>query len=260
MTTPAASRGLGYRPDPIDARDQLFGARKAGTARVVEVRFDDHVHGIRDQRNTNSCVGHSGRGAVELRRALDGHPHRALSALGLYWPARAVNGYQNEDGGAFIRSAMRVAHRLGLPSEAAWPFDPFRVNERPSIGAEVDGLVRADGVYERIPGTGIARAEAALDALQARCPVVFGTLITAALAYHTGAETLPAPGTNDEILGGHAMYLAGFDRGGERVRVVNSYGRSWGDLGMAWLAAEWLAADGTADVWALRPSQAVIHA
>lgn len=248
--------GLGHIPDSIELRhrDHLFSTRRPSAApRVIESRFDDLVPRVRDQRMTSSCVGNSGAVALELRRALDGQPFVPISALALYWAARAVDGYQHEDAGAQIRSAARIAHGVGVASETAWPFDAARVNARPGMEAEEDGVTRADGVYERIDGEGAARVELVLDTLQARCPVWFGTLVDQRFMDADGPETVPAPGATDVVLGGHAMVACGFDRSGERIRMLSSWGAGWGDGGFAWTAAEWFAYAGTSDIWVLRP-------
>lgn len=247
-------RGLGHIPDAPDARDRLFSARlPVHPVRANEERFDDLVKRVRDQQNTSSCVGNSGGSAIELRRALDGLPYTPISALDLYWNSRAVDGYQNEDAGAQIRSAARIAHSVGVASEAAWPFFESRVNLRPSMAADTDGVTRADGTYERIDGEGDERVEMVLDALQARAPVWFGTLVDERLMNALGPDTIPAPGMNDAILGGHAMVACGFSNHGERIRVLSSWSTSFGDGGFVWMAAEWFAYPGTSDIWVLRP-------
>ncbi len=253
-------RGLGYKPDKLDERDRLYGVKRAAAPRMVEQRFDDLVVHVRDQGGTNSCVGQSMRSGVEVRRALDGEQHIDLSALGLYWPARAVDGFHREDGGALIRSAAYVAHKFGIPTERSWPFREGSVNTRPAMSAELDGMTRADGSYERVRGHGGAQAEAVLDALQARCPVVFGTMITEAVTTHVGNGTVPAPSALEPRLGGHAMVALGFDRGGERVRVLNSWGADYADHGFVWLATDWFADALTMDIWALLPKQETAHA
>lgn len=254
-------RGLGYLPTPHDGDYHLFSARRPShLARAVESRFDDLIHGIRNQGNTNSCVGHSVRGAIELRRALDGQQHVDLSALDLYWNARAHDGYEFEDGGSVIRSACRIAYRVGVCSEAAWAFDERRVNTRPSPAADVEGVTRADGAYERIVETGPARVEAVLDALQDRCPVVAGIMVDDLYMNCSGNETIPAPGPGAIIRGGHAVYFCGMDRSGERMLTAGSYGRAFGFHGFVWLASEWIELVSTQDVWVLRPQVEVVHA
>jgi hypothetical protein len=248
-------RGTGYRPDGHDPRDRVYARRLAHVARATEVSAEHLVRRIRDQGGTNSCTGQSAASAVALRCALDELPPIDPSALSAYWVGRAIDGWQGEDLGGRIRSVMRGLHGVGVASEVDWPFDPARINERPSGAAEIGGLVRAGGSYERVGESGHAKVETILDALQADCPVVLD--IASGYLIDT-KDTIPAPPPHDGGRTDHAVYLCGFDRGGARVRMANSWGTGWGDRGFCWLASEWL--QYATDAWVLRSSKGGAHA
>lgn len=242
MTLP----GLGWRPDPHDPRDQLFGAeRGVGAPLPRESRLYERVPRWRDQGRTNSCVGHAVVAALELRRLVDGAPDVPLSPAHAYWLARALNGFQYEDGGAFIRSGIRAGVKLGFAREDLCPLEEARINERPNAGADADGITKTIAVYERIVATGDARIEAALLALADDCPIVAGKIVTRSYVEHRGSGVLPPPRLGDVELGGHATIIAG-----HRTELGGSYSLaeagSWLGWGVApgqslgWVAAEWL--------------------
>ncbi len=202
----------------------------------------------------HNCVGQACAEAIQVRRRLDGAPaHEELSALALYWHARALSGQEDEDEGTYIRNAMQVARKVGVCSEDSWPFDEAKVNQRPSMAAELEGLHRFEGSFERITETGPWRAERVLDALQSDCPVVFGTQVTSVFMAHRGDGVIAAPRPNDVRVGGHAVFALGFSDFGRRVRIKNSWSSSWADRGFAWIDPEWLALPETQDVIVLRP-------
>lgn len=249
-------RGFGWRKDPHDERDRPFGARRpADVPRASEALGMVELYGsIRDQGMTSRCVGYSTAKAIRVRLALDGHPQVELSANGAYWGARAPDGFAGEDGGAFIRSGIRYARACGIPTEASWPSRLDTINVEPDETAEIAGLAFADGSYERIySADGAEQAELVLDALQASCPVLFGTDLTAQFVRHVGRDVVPAPRPGDTSEGGHALLALGFDQGGARVCVPNSWGTSAGDRGWYWLDPGWFASARTQDIWALRP-------
>ena len=239
-------RSYGYLPDPADARDRGFAA-KPGLTRITERRMDLLVRKVRNQLQSSSCVGHGVGSGVELRCALDQQPVPNLSPMHAYWLGRAQDGFQHEDAGAYIRSAIRAVRKVGVCGETDWPLDMERINERPPMSAEMSGIRFADLAYERVTGG----AERVLDALQLGAPVVLGTLVGNVFADHFGDDTIPAPGPREVMLGGHCVLACGFDRGGERVRILNSWGTGWGSGGFAWLEAAWFDLPATQDMWAL---------
>ncbi len=248
---------FGYLPDKLDGRDKPFKLHMGDAPRASEAtRMLGLAGPVRDQGNTGSCVGQSCAEAVQVRRRLDGGPaHEQLSALALYWHARAVDGPVDEDGGTYIRNAIRVARNVGVCSQDSWPFDERRVNERPPMMAEIEGLASFEGNYERISEQGVWRAERVLDALQSSSPVVFGTQVTSLFMMHRGDSVLAAPKPDEPRVGGHAVLALAFKDHGRAVWIRNSWGTSWGSHGGAWISSDWLADPETQDAWTLRPKQ-----
>ncbi len=244
---------FGWRPDPHDARDRAFASRLGAEPRAAEaMRLCDLASAVRDQSASSSCVGHAVAEAIEVRQRSDTDDLLTrLSPAALYWHARALDSFADEDGGAYIRSAIRAAKAIGVCREAVWPLDLAKINARPSMQAEIEGVHRFDGAYERISGTGAWRIERVLDALQAGSPVVFGTQVTTAFMRHRGEGVIAAPKPEDRREGGHALCALGFDQRGARIRVLNSWGMEWGDHGWCWLDPEWFSNAETQDVWAL---------
>lgn len=243
ITTP---RNWGYRPDPADERDRMH-APKPGVTRITERRMDLLVRRIHDQLSSSSCVGHGVASSIVLAYALAQRDIPDLSPMHAYWLARAQDGFQHEDAGAYIRSCIRAVRKVGCCGMTEWPLNMDLINARPPMSAEMSGIRFADLSYERVTGG----SEGVLDALQAGHPVVFGTQVGYVFMDHVGDDTIPAPRPGEVMLGGHCVYAAGLDRGGERVRIVNSWGTSWADKGFAWIEREWFDLSATQDCWAI---------
>lgn len=243
-------RGFGWKKDPHDARDRMH-ARRAGLTRIEGRRMDGLVQKVRDQGQTGSCVGHACVSGLELLYALEGRGITPLSPMHAYWNARARDGFQHEDGGAYIRSCLTVMRAVGCCAESELPLDAETINDKPPQRAENAGIRFADFRYERIAGG----PEHVLDALQSGFPVVMGTNVTSAFVFCSDDQTIPAPKRGDVRQGGHAFLLVGFDRRGERIRMLNSWGGrepgGWGDAGFAWLDPGWIEDPTTQDVIAL---------
>lgn len=61
-------------------------------------------------------------------------------------------------------------------------------------------------------------------------PVVVGT------DWYEGMEEGPTLQVHGEILGGHAYLIVGANQKRQRFKIKNSWGRSWGDDGHAWIS------------------------
>jgi hypothetical protein len=238
--------GFGWKKDPYDARDRMHMGRP-GLVRTEGRRMDLLIEHVRHQGGSSSCVGHAIVAALELLYAILGRPITRLSPKHAYWVARAIDGFQHEDGGAFIRSGLRGGKGVGFCPESMLPLDVETINERPPEDAENAGITFADFKYERV----LSGAEGVLDALQSGHPVVMGVNVTNVFAYPSGDEVIPAPTRNEVRIGGHAFLLCGFDRHGERIRMLNSWGRGWADGGFAWLDPAWIDDPSSQDVIAL---------
>jgi Papain family cysteine protease/Domain of unknown function (DUF4384) len=69
-------------------------------------------------------------------------------------------------------------------------------------------------------------------------PVVISFKVSTAWMRFRGPGTFaePAPPADDKNQGGHAMAIVGYDEQRQAFRLINSWGKGWGDHGYAWIS------------------------
>ena len=218
--------GLGHLRDPKDDRDwkidKLLGAAASTSDAIDWSQFVDHV---RDQGQTESCVGQAFARAVHLRAAIAGSPIAFPSALAIYAFARDI---PLQDQGCYPRMAAAGLTQMGVVSESRWPFDANQVNDEPPLDVAQHGAdtsVAIDGYY-RIDSSGAQRSADVRQALAAGYPVPFAQEIGDDFENYAGG-VLDVHG--GPILGGHMTCLVGFTP--DYLIAINSWGPTWGESG-----------------------------
>ncbi len=251
------TRGLGYVVDEHSDRDRLFSAQFAETPSLTlpsSVDFLDKVVEILDQGPLGSCVANAGFGAIRTVHKRMGVVYPKLgNRLHGYWGARAYAGEIAVDGGSMIRNFFRFINDAGyMPEEnTAYKYDVSTFTEGPNRREQrrmfdqknhSDGKVR----YLRINETLSLREERIKQALAGTNPVVFGTAVTDAIRTYSDG-VLERPTATQPIIGGHAMYLVGYDS--EGCWFVNSWSSAWGMEGFGKISWDYLCWDQTSDLW-----------
>jgi C1A family cysteine protease len=62
---------------------------------------------------------------------------------------------------------------------------------------------------------------------------------------------LPLPKSKEQIVGGHAIVIIGFDDEKRRVKFVNSWGTAWGERGFGYVPYDYLKKH-MSDAWTFR--------
>lgn len=247
--------GFGHVPESPDVRDLPFDALGFDRHRLTSTppsnyslaRFASPL----DQGQTQSCVAHAIAQGLVVAHAARDNPIELPSRRYLYWNSRGFHDQELYDLGTFLRTCMRGLVHFGAPAEPFWPWAPELINRSPTWKAHRHAHdQRGLAGYYRIFDDGNARLERIRLALANDRPVAFGTAVDRAFLDFGGGRTVGPPMS---VYGRHAMLVVGYEPG--RFRVVNSWGRYWGDGGFAWLSDDYLASDDTVDLWALDPER-----
>lgn len=251
---PLIRSGTGFQPDTHATHDgsarDFLGAQQGTPGGPV--RFLASIGGVGDQQQTESCVGWSFVECIALRAAALGLSLPRGSELGvrnlaleLELVALGTPGLALTDRGAQPSLAVQGIRQFGLPSQAAFPFDPAQAARRLGLGdlesADKTVPLFVKGFYG-ITDDGDARITQIRQALAADIPV--------ALAVYSGSAAFQAPNdpdmnpTSRGIIGAPLSYrspdhmvelvdVRDGDQGAEFL-ILNHWGRQWGTDGLAW--------------------------
>jgi len=190
--------------------------------------------GIRDQGSEGACSGFS---TAENREVLWGKVHQKMlddrrSPSYLYGRTRIAEGTFPEDAGATLADEFAVLHSFGVCSEDDMPFDEDPAEPIPNI-ADVDAaafrIEQACSVDMRDP-------EKAKQVLAAGFAISIGVAVYDSFESVKSDGLLPIPDPDKEnLLGGHAILLLGYDDNCKCYYGANSWGKSWGHNGFFWM-------------------------
>lgn len=156
---------------------------------------------ILNQRHSSQCVGYAWRQWLSSAPLMtQGGP----TAYDIWSSARSLDELPGDDyNGTTVRGGAKALETLGYIKEYVWAYN-------------------AEMVRDFVLST--------------------GTVVLGCNWYHgmTNTSFLNYARPTGKYLGGHALLVCGFDHGKNAFRLVNSWGRSWGWNGMAWIKFEHL--------------------
>lgn len=253
---------LGYLPDPeiyepghhkafqliIDhnAKDMMGITSLGPPPESASIRH--RVVDVLDQGNIGSCVANAGMQAI---RMMNWSPLGAR--LWGYWLARTYHGMEGFDTGTHIRSFFRAMNSYGFLAERDYKYgyQTSHYSTGPPPKAFRKAFDQRDPSnpfkYRRIFGKLSERADIVRRAIAAGHPVVFGTDVSITFQRLRGHSGVIGRPHSDDLAGGHAMVIVGYDA--EGFEIVNSWGERWGNGGFAKLSNDYIMWDKTRDLW-----------
>jgi C1A family cysteine protease len=248
--------GLGHIPDLPDHRDHEFDRlgldiHPSQLPDNVDLRPD--CPDVYDQGQLGSCTANALAAAVDVMRHQQGLDYIDPSRLFIYREERVREGTVDTDAGAYLRDGMKVLTKLGAPPESEWPYDISQFTVKPPDQCYADALNHQVLSYARIRVTGDDTDMRTC--LAAGRPFVAGIEVYASFesdqANHTGVIPMPEPG--EELLGGHAILVVGYDVAAGHFICRNSWGKGWGDAGYFYLPIPYLTnRQLTSDLWTIK--------
>lgn len=203
------------------------------------------------------------------------HETEFWSFLMAYYLARAFAGETSLDAGAQIRNIFRGINQYGYAPESSWTYDSntrrgAKFTKMPPAAVfrlaydQRDNKANRDANlldYERIASTGSQRRKDIETAVASRHLVVFGMRVTRAFGQDGTANKgapIPRPKNKNDVIGGHAMPIAGINPNG--AEVANSWGTDFGGGGEDGLPPGWCQfsweyiedPDWVSDLWIVR--------
>jgi len=177
-----------------------------------------------------------------------------VSRLFEYYGTRAIEGTVGEDSGATIRDAIKCGAKFGVADEATWPYDVAKFTVNPSAAVWTAAASHLVTSYHSIADGDISTMKATL---AMGYLVGFGFQV---YEYFMSADMakkafLPLPGAKEQLEGGHAVCLVGYDDAKGAFLVRNSWGTNWGLGGYFWMAYDYVKNTRLAsDFWVVQSS------
>lgn len=235
----------GWKKDKPDARDYKFKSllSKALPPRPAAVDNSKWCSGIEDQGNLGSCTAHMFAGMIEYQDKRYGNTPRSnprVSRLFEYYATRMIEGTVDEDSGAYIRDAVKAGATYGVVREQKWWYNITKFAVKPSQKVWDAAALHKVTSYHRIDDGDI---ETMKQALAAGDLIGFGFLVYDNFLTQEMATTgiLHRPSVQDQLAGGHAVVLVGYDDVRGAFKVRNSWGKDWGLGGYFWMDYDYVA-------------------
>jgi C1A family cysteine protease len=250
------SMGFGWKKDPLDPRDVVFGVTHQPHALAASRSLREQMPPVYDQGELGSCTANAIAACMQFADSMQYENVGPLSRLFIYYHERLMEGTVNDDSGAFIRDGLKVVAKVGVPPETEWPYEPSKFAEPPPPPVEHDAGQHRAIRYARVrPGVGAPLRSA----IASGHPVVFGFSVPAAFETLNAEDpVLHLPRQGEAFIGGHAVVATGWDFTRTRfdvnvIEVRNSWSESWGDAGYFYMDAQWFTDQSlTSDFWVIQ--------
>src|SRR5205809_1268222 len=171
---------------------------------------------VEDQGQLGSCTANALVSALEFLELKHGAQFVDLSRLFVYYNERVIEGTVNQDSGAFIRDGIKSLSKLGVCTEAEWPYKIIRFTKKPTPACYRTAKKHRILSYHRISTVDEMRS-----CLAEGFPFVFG--FTVYEAFESGAVAksgvLNMPGPQEKVMGGTAVMAVRYDNPAQRVII-----------------------------------------
>jgi len=269
---------LGWKPDLPDIRDytdqngkvrELLAPLKMTEPTSLPNFVDNRQYcsPIDDQGGLGSCTAHMGVGLIEYCEFRSFRKFIHGSRLFVYKTTRDYAGISG-DSGAEIRNTLGALALFGVPAERMWPYtdDERKFDIKPPVDVYIAAQSYQAAQYLRLDYAGINSAlllQKIKLYLAGGFPVGYGFTVYKSIDQADHDGRIPFPSPREEVEGGHANMLVGYDDnmvipntvfGGSTKGALltrNSWGTGWGEKGYGWLPYDYVLRELAEDFWVL---------
>jgi len=253
---------LNYKQDNNDERDHKPLKLSAPLLKEIQsintiIDYTSEMSPVKNQGSLGSCVGFAVVAMKEwqeqqehLEELLEGKKykraakHYDLSEQWLYYKCKEIDYWPNEEGTS-IRFAMQVLNKVGVPCEKAWPYNESYVG-KPKRWANLVSKWALGGEYLRLDSP-----ENIINSLRSNGPVCVGVACFIEIFYTTNNGIVAYPNDPNNMYGGHAICLVGWNPETRMFKFKNSWGISWGQNGYGYLPYDYIK-DFCWDAWEIK--------
>lgn len=239
------------RPSLPDQRDEYYRVCRyePNLPHYVDLR-----HGfpeVYDQGKLGSCTSFAIGGAIQYDEMRQNIASPLPSFLFIYWNERKLENNIKEDSGASLKDGISVVTKFGVANDTCWPYDITSFAVRPPAACFADALM-----HRAIESRRVKQTSADIrGVLSEGFPVVFGITVYESFESEKVAKTgvVSMPKKTEEVLGGHALLLVGYNDTSRYFTVRNSWNKTFGDNGYIYLPYDYVFNQDLADeFWVIK--------
>ena len=185
---------------------------------------------------SGNCVAFASvAGVKEFQDKKEYHKLIRLSPRFLYNLCKKFDGIPFEDG-TYPRVAMKVLLNYGVCHESFWPYIPLK-KSFPRKGADKDAIKFKIKAYARIKSQLEMKRSLLINGPFVAGVEVFDSWFTKKVE---SSGFIPMPKPKEDLAGGHAICIVGYDDKTSIFKFKNSWGASWGSAGYGYLPYEYM--------------------
>ncbi|MFA5099681.1 MAG: C1 family peptidase [Candidatus Omnitrophota bacterium] len=222
---------LGCRKDPVDLRDIPMGLVLPVIPVPGAVDYTRYMTPVRDQGDEGTCVAFAS--VVGVKEYEDTKEYKKLITLSpryVYSLCKKYDGIPDEEG-TYPRVAMKMLLKYGVCPEALWPYRPHQ-NDDHKKGADAKAKIYRIKAYARL-----GSVQEMKRSLVVNGPFLAGVHVYESWFTKSVEKTglIPMPQKGDEMVGGHAICIVGYNDKKSLFKFKNSWSSRWAQKGYGFL-------------------------
>lgn len=225
-----AGRRYGFLPSLPDALTPRYRLM-APVDIPTKVDLSDCLGPVKDQGQLGACTAFAATGYFEyLHRKFRGDAP-VFSPLFLYYKEREKDGSLGQgDTGSYGSTAVKVMQETGVCLESTDPYSPVDFERAPT-----DTQVEEAGKWKCGAYHGMSDIYVMKHCIASGYPVLIGFTVYESFENGVWGKDWTMPEASGGVLGGHEVYIKGYDDGRGAFDVRNSWGEGWGRKGDFWM-------------------------
>lgn len=203
---------------------------KAVSSNITLIDLRPKCPPIYDQGNLGSCTANALGGCYHFCELKQNNPIIIQpSRLFIYYNERNMENSVNQDSGASLSDGILSISKLGVCSETLWTYDIKKFKIKPTQQCYTQALDNQSITYQQVNQTRNDIKQTLIDGY----PIAVGILVYDSFESNEVSKSgiVPMPSSTENLLGGHAVMIVGFDESLQVYIMRNSWGINWGMKG-----------------------------